>query len=161
MNRKTASLSFPVNPLAAMRELQDLDQVRRHDESQDPAQARYNATPLPDTHATGSEVGSVGTHADRSPPGSEVAKPLPVKRHRREAVPVVPAADPIASAVKELLARPYPSDVAKGAVTVSTVKIPSEVWERLGWASKLLGQTKQDIISDALKDYFRKLLKEL
>jgi hypothetical protein len=39
--------------------------------------------------------------------------------------------------------------------------MPSEVWERLGWAAKVTGQAKQDIIRDALKDYFRKLVKEL
>jgi hypothetical protein len=161
MTRKTASLSFPTNALASMRELQDLDQVPRNDKPEEPAQPHDNATPPPDPRATGSEVGGVDTLADRSSHGREAAKLSPAKRHRRDVVSVEPSADPIASAVRELLARPYPTDKANRAVTVSTVKIPSEVWERLGWASKLLGQTKQDIISDALKDYFQKLLRQL
>lgn len=45
-------------------------------------------------------------------------------------------------------------------VTVSTVKIPTEVWERLGWVAALTGRKKQDIIAEALKDYFRAVLKD-
>jgi predicted transcriptional regulator len=53
------------------------------------------------------------------------------------------------------------TEPGKGPFHVSTVKIPSEVWERLGWAAKFSEQTQQDIIADALKDYFQKMLRQL
>jgi hypothetical protein len=158
MTRKTESLSFPKDPLAAMRELQELDTSPRNDTPPAPAEERDNATSLPDTHATGSEVSSVTTPAASSRGGSEATKE---KRPRAQQAPAATERDPIAGAVKELLSRPYSSEEGKAPLTVSTVKMPSEVWERLGWAAKLTGQAKQDIIRDALKDYFRKLLKEL
>lgn len=161
MTRKTESLSFPKDPLAAMRELQELDTSPRNDTPHEPAEERDHATSLPATHATGSEVGSVTTHAVSSQEGSEPAKPSADKRTKAQQAPAATERDPIAGAVKELLSRAYASDEGKGPLSVSTVKMPSEVWERLGWAAKVTGQAKQDIIRDALKDYFRKLVKEL
>lgn len=161
MSKKTDSLSFPKDPLAAMRQLQELDRLPSNDIPPDPAEERDHATSLPDTLATSSEVSSVTTLPTSSQVSSEAAKPTATKRARRESEPGEELTDPIAGAVKELLARPYTTEGGKGPLTVSTVKMPSEVWERLGWAAKLTGQAKQDIIRDALKDYFRKLLKEL
>lgn len=158
MTRKTESLSFPKDPLAAMRELQELDTSPRNGTPPVPAEERDNATSLPDTHATSSEVSSVTTLAASSRAGSEAPKE---KRPRAQPVPEPTERDPIAGAVKELLSRPYTSEEGKSPLTVSTVKMPNEVWERLGWAAKVTGQAKQDIIRDALKDYFRNLVKEL
>jgi predicted DNA-binding protein len=59
-----------------------------------------------------------------------------------------------------MLARPYAADPKKGPSTVSTVKIPTEVSERLGWVATLTGKAKQEILTEALKDYFHKVLKE-
>jgi hypothetical protein len=59
-----------------------------------------------------------------------------------------------------MLARPYTSDPRKGPFTVSTVKIPTEVWERLGWLSAWAGQPKQEIIADALREHFVRILKD-
>ena len=161
MTKKTERLSFPTNPLAAMRELQDLDTFPSNDTPPGLPEESNPATPLLRPQATGSEVSSVAALAERSPGGSEVAKLPTAKRQRRTSEEHEPESDPIAGAVKELLSRPYTSGATKGPMTVSTVKIPGEVWERLGWAAKLTGQTKQDIISDALKDYFLKMLKEI
>ena len=60
--------------------------------------------------------------------------------------------------MREMLAKPYRFDPKKGPFTVSTVKIPTEVWERLGWAATLTDRPKQEIISDALKEYFARLV---
>lgn len=68
------------------------------------------------------------------------------------------ASDPLGDAVRELLSRPYTGEGNKVPVTVSTVKIPTEVWERLGWVAALTGRTKQDLIAEALKGYFRIVL---
>ncbi|MBX9625556.1 MAG: hypothetical protein K2X82_17245 [Gemmataceae bacterium] len=65
----------------------------------------------------------------------------------------------MAEAVWAMLGRPYTADPEKGPFTVSTVKIPAEVWERLGWLSKWTGRAKQDILADALKDHFAKVVK--
>lgn len=62
-------------------------------------------------------------------------------------------------AVAMMLQKPYTADSRKGPFTVSTVKIPTEVWERLGWVATLTGQAKQEIITDALKSHFEKVLK--
>jgi hypothetical protein len=70
-----------------------------------------------------------------------------------------PEADPIAEAVRALLARPYAEHPGRGRFTVSTVKIPAEVWERLGWLAKWTGRAKQDIIADALREHFEKVLR--
>jgi hypothetical protein len=70
----------------------------------------------------------------------------------------VDASDPLGDAVRELLARPYAGEGSRAPVTVSTVKIPTEVWERLGWVAAITGRTKQDLIAEALKGYFRVVL---
>lgn len=65
----------------------------------------------------------------------------------------------MAEAVRAMLGRAYTADPEKGPFTVSTVKIPAEVWDRLGWLSKWTGRAKQDIIADALKDHFAKVVR--
>jgi hypothetical protein len=160
MTRKTESLSFPTNPLAAMRELQELDPIPDNAQPPEVTEGRDQAPPLPDSPATGSVVSSVPTLVERSPVGREAVKLATPKRPRREVSAVEPSADPLRDAVKELLSRPYSTE-RKVPLTVSTVKMPSEVWERLGWAAKYSGQTQQDIIADALKDYFQKMLRQL
>jgi hypothetical protein len=62
----------------------------------------------------------------------------------------------MAEAVRALLEKPYTADPRTGPFTVSTVKIPTEVWERLGWVAKVSGRTKQELIADALKEFFRR-----
>jgi len=57
-----------------------------------------------------------------------------------------------------MLSLPYTADPRKGPYTVSTVKIPTEVWERLGWAASLTERPKQEISAEALNDYYSKIL---
>jgi hypothetical protein len=63
-------------------------------------------------------------------------------------------------AILQMLGKPYAADHGKGPFTVTTVKIPTEVWERLGWTASLTGQAKQEIIASALKEYFHKVTRE-
>jgi hypothetical protein len=65
----------------------------------------------------------------------------------------------MAEAVRAMLARPFTSDPRKGPFTVSTVKIPTEVWERLGWLSAWAGRPKQEILADALREHLRTFFK--
>jgi hypothetical protein len=163
MTRKTESLAYPTNPLAAIRELHDLDaqpadvavpQVERRSET-------TSATALPRPLATGgavvnevgSEVASATGRARRNRPRLPEHAPRPIEPNDRT--------DPLRLAVRELLARPYAADAKAGPFTVSTVKIQTEVWERLGWVSTLTDRPKQEILAEALKDYFEKILGEV
>lgn len=177
--RDAGSLAYPADPLAAIRELHALDvQIV----ATGPGAVREtehgpvaSATAPPPAPATGSEDGSVVADATGSRVGSVVANTggkratasTAVRRPRRPSREHESPSDasdgqgnPLAQAVRELLARPYTSDPRRGPFTVSTVKVPTEVWERLGWVATLTGRHKQEILADALKDHFDKILRE-
>lgn len=59
-----------------------------------------------------------------------------------------------------MLAMPYPEDMAAGAMTVTSVKIPKPVWERLEYARTITRKDKQDIIADALRIYFELIVED-
>lgn len=187
MTRKTESLSYPKNPLVALRELQELNDLPPVANGNDSTATRA-AEALPQSSATSSvvapEEGNETAHATSrvpsSPESSETAdatrsddssatssatqtrKRKPTTRTNDEEPPgdSVATNHPLAAAVRQMLSRPYTADPRKGPFTVSTVKIPTEVSERLGWVATLTGQAKQEILADALKDYFAKVLKE-
>jgi hypothetical protein len=154
MNRKTNSLAYPSNPLAAMRDLQELDAV---------AHATGSAESSVVAQQPSSERGSVDSSADS---GAETLadsqKPTPKRSSRTRSSATESdeeTSNPMADAVWQMLQQPYTADARKGPFTVSTVKIPTEVWERLGWVATLTGQHKQEIITEALKTHFEKVLK--
>ncbi|MBX9581990.1 MAG: hypothetical protein K2X87_16925 [Gemmataceae bacterium] len=156
MTRRTQSLLYPSDPLASLRALQDLDAPK-------PAPERDLVTdpqPPPPPPSAENESLSDGGSEDGRVTGS-AGGTGPVARRPRMTDPKreKAASDPMVEAVRRLLATPYGETGGRGAVTVSTVKIPTEVWERLGWVAKLSGRTKQDIITDALKRYFETVLK--
>lgn len=187
MTRKTESLSYPKNPLVALRELQELNDLPPVANGNDPT-SNGIAESLPRSSATSSEVApldssesaSATRSATSSPESSDTAdatssdggsatssatqtrKRKPTTRTKEEGPPddSVETGDPLAAAVRQMLSRPYTADPRKGPFTVSTVKIPTEISERLGWVATLTGQAKQEILADALKDYFAKILKE-
>jgi hypothetical protein len=162
MTRKTESLSYPTNPLAAIRELQELDAKPVALNGSDPVHKPHQVA-LPTSSVVASAHSSEEASADSSDVGS-------APRHRRPKPPPAGKADssrpeppddpnPLANAVRDMLSQPYMADPRKGPFTVSTVKIPTEVSERLGWVAAFTGKTKQEILSEALKDYFQKILK--
>lgn len=57
-----------------------------------------------------------------------------------------------------MLAQPYPADMGEGVMTVTSVKIPKPIWERLEYARALTKKDKQDIIAEALRLYFDRLV---
>ena len=191
MTRRTESLAYPKNPLAAMRELQELNDQPSVANGNDPAKSRSLVAPptsLPQSSATSSVVAppdssevadatsstassaesSAVADADRSDDSSatssvaQTRKRKQVTRTKDELPPDDSAdtGDPLATAVRKMLSQPYKADPKKGPFTVSTVKIPTEVSERLGWVATLTGKPKQEILAEALKDYFAKVLKE-
>lgn len=155
--KKSDSLAFPTDPLAAIRELQDLNEtppVSAKPPPEETAGTNPNEEPEaahPRRRKNSSATGSAkarereGTTAKRRSPG-------PANDSK--------SSDPMTAAVRELLSKPYTDDPLKGPVTVSTVKIPTEVWQRLGWIATLTKRTKQEIISEALKAHFEQFLKE-
>jgi predicted DNA-binding protein len=104
MRKKTESLTFPADPLAAMRELQELN-------------------PAPPA-----------APSDARPEGQETPNPL----HE---------------AILNILAQPYTRSPAQGPFTVTSIKMHTELWERLGLASTLTGRPKQELVAEALRAY--------
>ena len=182
MTRKTASLAYPNNPLAAMRDLQDLDRPESAPTSAN-SSAESSAVAYQPSSERGNQRDSEEGSAD-TPTGAQ--KPTPKPRSQRDgeessadaptgAQTPTPkrgsrpratdtdadegSSNPMADAVWAMLRQPYTADARKGPFTVSTVKIPTEVWGRLGWVATLTGQPKQEIITDALKTHFETVLK--
>jgi hypothetical protein len=181
MNRKTESLAYPADPLAAIRELQELDarpgggQAGVRSRAPEPGSTQAPRPPpqpkaaeRPPTLDTGgavaNAVGSEGSSAtiSESDAVSRARARVPADRTEVQSPEHESGGQrhSIAEAVRAMLARPYTSDPRKGPFTVSTVKIPTEVWERLGWLSAWAGRPKQEIIADALREHFMRILKD-
>src|SRR5581483_9522392 len=76
MTRRTESLAYPKNPLAAMRELQELNDLPSVANGNDPAKSRNVValpTSLPQSSATSSEVADATSSPTSSAEGSAVA----------------------------------------------------------------------------------------
>jgi hypothetical protein len=162
MTRKTESLSYPKNPLVALRELQELNDLPPVANGNDPT-SNGIAESLPRSSATSSATANATGSDDSSATSSATRKRKQTTRTKEDAPldDVAETGDPLAAAVRKMLSRPYTADPRKGPFTVSTVKIPTEISERLGWVATLTGKAKQEILADALKDYFAKVLKEV
>src|SRR5262245_43002719 len=171
MNRKTESLSYPTNPLAAIRELQELDArpklASKSNQAEKPpvvalptSRAVASATGSDESSTTDSDETDATSSKESSAPQVRRRKAAPAKKEPGDKPDLNETAGPMAGAVREMLSQPYTADPRKGPFTVSTVKIPTEVSERLGWVAALTGKAKQEILAEALKDYFAKVLKE-
>ena len=123
--KKTEAFTFPTNPLAAMRELQDLDQP-----AQEPPQAEPSLPEEPDQ-----------------------LEELP--RAYRAVETTSRAIDPVKQAIVQVLSEPFIGDPLKGPFTVTTVKVPTVIWERLALFAQLTGEHKQEILAKALKEFLK------
>lgn len=126
--KKTEALTFPTNPLAAMRELQDLDQP------QPPETEEKVASPEP-------------VEMDEGESSS--------REYRQVDSPSSRAVDPVRQAIIQVLSQPFPVDPIKGPFTVTTVKVPTAIWERLALFAQLTGEHKQDVLAKALKEFLK------
>lgn len=151
MSQKTASLSYPSDPLNAMRELQELNHKVPESIPKKDKPTRDNVTSSEVANVTSGVTTNV---TDESP----VAKPK-LPRKERSTKSEKEDADPLSDALIQLIAKPYVGDDAKGPFTSTTVKIQTELWERLGYASTLTSKPKQELLAESLRDYFRKLVK--
>ena len=102
----------------------------------------------------GSESANLGSSVVAQLTNSELAHPA------SSAVAQVTSSSPFHSAMLSLLAQPYETDVRTGPYTVSTMKIPTALVERLGWVSTLTGRTKQELVAEAIRDYLEKVRQE-
>jgi hypothetical protein len=98
-------------------------------------------------------------------PDARTSAPTPA-RANAPAVPCTPApahapssgvAGPEEQTLAQLLATPFPGDPTQGPFQAATVRMPVELWKRVGWVSSLTGRTKQDVIGEALLRYLEQL----
>jgi hypothetical protein len=63
------------------------------------------------------------------------------------------------TALAQLLATPVDAEAMKGPFQAATVRMPAEVWKRVGWVASFSGRTKQEVIAEALTMYLEHLRK--
>jgi predicted DNA-binding protein len=63
-------------------------------------------------------------------------------------------------ALSQLLSTPLEPDLLKGPFQAGTVRMPTELWKRVGWIASFTGRTKQDIIGEALLSYLERMKNE-
>jgi hypothetical protein len=184
---KTRSLTLAPDPVARMREIHDLDnpppvsptvpdgsskEALQHENAS--TQKQSNVETPPQRSAEAPERGN--THMPE-PISAETQKPENIeaqqqsntetqqhrntatkKQSRQATLPDAPISEnPVREAMRQALIQPYAADLSKGPSTATTIRIPTEIWERLDMASTLESQTKQDIIAEALKVYLKKI----
>jgi hypothetical protein len=146
-----AGLAYPENPLSAMRELQELSPI-----TPEPAKKPKALHPSKSSSEVASATSSVSANvADESEGTARHAK----RGSRQKATDSDEQKSPLNEALIQLLAKPLDSEAKSGPFTSTTVKIQTELWERLGYASTLTDLPKQEILAEALRDYFRKMVK--
>lgn len=150
MTEKSGSLAYPENPLNDMRELQELNPI-----TPEPAKKPRSLNPSKSSSELANATGSVATNV------AEYAKPSdkPTRSNARQKVDGGEQKNQLNEALIQLLSNPYKSETKSGPFTSTTVKIQTELWERLGYASTFTKLPKQEILAEALRDYFRKLAK--
>jgi hypothetical protein len=119
-----------------------------------PAKPRRSQPPTPPEKA--SVTGSAAIEATTLPDISTTA--LLVAQIGSSAVGSATGSDPVRQAMLGMLGMPYPEDMAEGMMTVTSVKIPKPIWERLEYARTLTKKDKQDIIAEALRLYFDRIV---
>jgi hypothetical protein len=163
MRKKSESLTFPSNPLAAMRELQDLDApAPKRDTPPTPKEKVIAVAAPPSTEPTSSIVAETTTLPTNNIPLSTTdhTTTLPVAHTTSNTTALPTQTDPLRAALLQTIQQPVVGDLSKGPFTVSSIKVHNTVWERLGYASQLTGRNKQDLVSEALLDLFAKISRE-
>lgn len=102
----------------------------------------------------GVERGQQGT--DREAAGADAG---PVNTVPDEGVPYngEDLTDPIKRGYWSVIRQPLSANYRRGPFTTSSVRVSTEVWDRLKAIKAFLGKDQQDILADALADYFEKV----
>jgi len=64
------------------------------------------------------------------------------------------------AALAQLLATPLDPGLLEGPFQAGTVRMPAELWKRVGWIASFTGRTKQEMIGEALLLYLERLRNE-
>lgn len=173
------SLTFPTDPLAAMRELSELDNTPLQPATNDILTSSSQDSLIDSSQDSITSVkqdskidSNKSRQASAKPdvhPESKPARQAP----RRKSVPLagvqfLPRAapdgaaslDPLDYALLQKIACPYP-DLAKGKATLISSRLPDDIVERLGLAADLVKKhkkTKQDVITRGLILAFEELV---
>lgn len=126
-----------------------------------------NTTTLPESSTTRSERSVTPDRAERrrtgpkptKQRGSAVSQTTSSAEGSATSSLVVSGTDPVRQAMLGMLAQPYPAGMDEGVMTVTSVKIPKPIWERLEYARTITKKDKQDIIAEALRLYFDQIVK--
>ena len=153
MRKKTEGLTFPTNPLATMRELQDLDAPPKA-----PSAPQEKAVALQPTRSEVVEPTALPTTDTATPTGNTTALPVAYTTSNTTSLPQ--KVDPLRDALLQTIQQPIEGGTSKGPFVVSSIKVHNAVWERLGYVGQLTGRNKQDLVSEALIDLFAKVLRE-
>lgn len=126
-----------------------------HPPAEEPAAVAGETTDQRTGNTTGSEVGSATPKkaAESLPSASQ----RPTRKTGAKTAPAT-SGNPLEDALRAMLAQPYPEDLRKGPFIVTSMKLQADVAERLGYAASLTKRPKQDIVSEALRLYFERLL---
>lgn len=167
--QKTRSLTLPSNPVARLRELADLDaavpSVRRLTDDSNAAtlQHRHNGSQQPfSAEASPRESADTHVNSNRNTPAHDSAATQPhsgspAKRRNNDPSRPEVVDNPVRQAMRQALLQSYSADLNRGPSTATTIRIPTEIWERLDMAATLKNQTKQEIIAEALKQHLKKI----
>lgn len=165
--KQSEGLSYPSNPLAAMRDLQDLDIPAIEEpgnSTSNPAIQQHDNT---DVHTATQQHSPVPTQQRARKAASTTGNTPRPQRTNASTQPPVSASTPqqrgsaaVRQTMLEVLTQPYESDLVKGPTTATTLRIPTEIWERLGMASSITGRTKQDLVSEAVKIHLESIGRE-
>jgi len=156
----TRSLRASANPQARMQELLKQDAPVPKSATETHTLPVAQTTTLPESSTTSSAATQMESSVETDADSSAVAKKrrqIDTQKPRSTGAQnarSITSGDPVRQAMLGMLALPYPDDMAEGAMTVTSVKIPKPVWERLEYARTLTKKDKQDIIADALRIYF-------
>lgn len=169
--RTTRSLTLASDPVARLREIHDLD---------NPAAASPTAPAIP-PNGSGAAAKQRSNVETVEPESAAAVPPRQQDANERDNVAAPKRAtataykrsgdatgtrrnedlhntdNPVHEAMRQMLRAPYSGDLNKGPATATTIRVPTEIWERLDMASTLESQTKQDIIAEALKQYLKKI----
>lgn len=129
-----------------------VSQVVRGDRERAGRGATSRSAPKDAAPPTDLPTGSTTTNTTSSKVGSATGA------EAGEAAAAPERANPLDGALRAMLAQPYAGDPRKGPFTVTSMKLQTEIAERLGYAAALTKQPKQEIVSEALRLYFERLL---
>jgi hypothetical protein len=145
MNRMR-SLQVPRNPLARLQEME--------------AEMAPDVAPQPLNQANSQESFGPATERTHAPTNARTNERANAETHPHTNARTKEPDEVEKAALSQLLSTPLESDFLKGPFQAGTVRMPTELWKRVGWIASFTGRTKQDIIGEALLAYLERIKNE-